>query len=255
MAADLPRRLLAEALGTALLVVFGPGSVVAALTLGEGRLDYAGLGMIALSFGLVVAVVIYAFGAVSGAHINPVVTLALATTRRFPWREASPYVAAQLLGAVVGGLLVVAAFGRRAVDLGGVGATALADGVGVPQALAAEGLGTFLLVLAVMGLAVDRRAPVGWAGLVIGLAVTCAILVVGPITGASLNPARTFGPYLTAGLLGGEVRWVDFPVYVVGPLLGAVLAAVGYDVIAQPRAHEETSDRQGAQGEVIGSRA
>ncbi|MDP9397371.1 MAG: aquaporin family protein [Actinomycetota bacterium] len=254
MTAHLSRRLLAEALGTALLIVFGPGSVVAALALGEGSLDYAGLGMIALSFGLVIAVVIYAFGAVSGAHINPVVSVALAATGRFPWRELGPYIAAQLAGALVGGLLVVAAFGRRAADLGAVGSTALAEGVGVPQALVAEALGTFLLMLAIMGLAVDRRAPVGWAGLMIGLSVTCVILVVGPLTGASLNPARTLGPYVTAALFGGEVRWADLPVYLVGPLIGAVLAAVGYDFVAQPEGPEEGSDRQGAQGEVVGSR-
>ena len=254
MTATLPRRLLAEALGTVLLVIFGPGSVVAALVVGRGTLDYAGLGMIGLSFGLVIAVVIYAFGSVSGAHINPVVSIALATTGRFPWREVGPYVGAQLGGALVGGLLVIATFGTRAADLGAVGSTVLAEGVGVPQALVAEALGTFLLVLAVMGLAVDRRAPVGWAGLMIGLSVTCVVLVLGPVSGAALNPARAFGPYVSAGLFGGEVRWVDFPVYVLGPLIGAVLAAVGYDFVARPEGAEEESGRQGAQGDVAGAR-
>lgn len=97
MESDQPRRLLAEALGTALLIFFGVGSVIAALTVGEGALDYAGLGMIALAFGLVVAIVIYAFGTTSGAHINPAVTLALAATGRFPWREVPTYVLARWL--------------------------------------------------------------------------------------------------------------------------------------------------------------
>ena len=89
MDASLSRRLAAEALGTGLLILFGPGSVVAALAVGGGELDYAGLGIIGLSFGLVVALVIYAFGSTSGAHINPAVTVALASTRRFPWRESA----------------------------------------------------------------------------------------------------------------------------------------------------------------------
>ena len=93
------RCLLAEAVGTALLVVFGAGAVVAALATGKGELDYAGLGIIALSFALVIASVIYMFGTTSGAHINPAVTVSLAVVRRFPWAEVVPYIAAQLLGA------------------------------------------------------------------------------------------------------------------------------------------------------------
>lgn len=103
MDANFGRRLVAEAIGTALLVLFGAGSVVAALTLGEGEFDFAGLGMIALSFGLVIAVVTYAFGTTSGAHINPAVMFSLAVTGRFPWREVTPYVDTQgAQGEVVG---------------------------------------------------------------------------------------------------------------------------------------------------------
>ena len=131
MDASLPRRLVAEALGTGLLILFGPGSVVAALRVGGGELDYAGLGIIGLSFGLVVALVIYAFGSTSGAHINPAVTVALASTRRFPWREVGPYVVAQLVGAVLGGLLIVAAFGTASVAVSNVGAVSFGEGVGL----------------------------------------------------------------------------------------------------------------------------
>src|SRR4051794_24741629 len=105
MSAELPRRLVAEAVGTALLVLFGPGSVVAALKLGKGVLDFPGLGMVALAFGLVIAIVIYAFGTTSGAHINPAVTVSLAATGRFPWPEVPGYILAQLVGAFGGGLL------------------------------------------------------------------------------------------------------------------------------------------------------
>ena len=164
MGSDLGRRLAAEALGTGLLVLFGAGSVVAALTVGGGRLDYAGLGMVAIAFALVVAVVIYAFGTTSGAHINPAVTIGLAARGRFPLGEAGPYIVAQAGGAIVGALLVVAAFGGQAVDLGGTGGTALADGVSLVRGVVVEAIGTFLLMTAIFALAVDRRAPTGWAG-------------------------------------------------------------------------------------------
>lgn len=256
MSESLARRCGAEVLGTALLVLFGPGSVVAALSVGGGSLDYAGLGMIALSFGIVIAVVIYAFGSTSGAHINPAVTVALAATGRFPWRDVGPYVAAQLGGSLLGALLIVGTFGRRAVDLGNVGGVAFGDGVGYPQAVLAEALGTFLLMTAVMALAVDRRAPAGWAGLLIGLSVTGLVLVLAPITGAAVNPARAFGPNATAALFGGDLDWAQYPAYVVGPLLGALAAVLVYDLIARPRSADPgpEPDTQGTQGEVTGSR-
>jgi glycerol uptake facilitator protein len=233
--ASLGRRLVAELVGTALLVLFGAGSVVAALTLGGGELDYAGLGFVALAFAIVIAVVIYAFGPISGAHINPAVTFSLAVVRRFPWVEAVPYAVAQLAGGAVGGLLIVAAFGSDAVDFGNVGGTALGDDVSYSAGIAAEAIGTFLLVFTIMALAVDSRAPVGWAGLMIGLAVACAIVVVGPLTGGSLNPARTFGPHVAAELFDGSVAWSEFPLYWIGPLVGGAVAAVAYHLVAQPQ--------------------
>lgn len=231
------RRTIAEAVGTALLVLVGTGSVVAALTMGKGQLDYAGVGFVSLAFAIVVAVVIYGFGPVSGAHINPAVTVALAVTRRFPWVEVVPYLVAQFVGACVGSLLVVATYGHDAVDLG-LGATALGDGVPYGQGIAAEAVGTFVLMFAVMAMAVDSRAPLGWAGLMIGLAVAAAILLIAPQTGGSLNPARTFGPYLTLTVFGGGVHWGQFALYCVGPLAGATAAAFGYDFLAQTRAAE-----------------
>jgi glycerol uptake facilitator protein len=196
MNADLGRRLLAEFVGTALLVLFGAGALVAALEMGKGELDYAGLGIVAISFALVVAVAVYMFGTTSGAHINPAVTFSLAVVRRFPWLEVAPYVAAQLAGALAGAVFINAIFGSRASDLSVSGGTTVGAGFTTVQAVLAEGLGTFLLVSTIMALAVDRRAPAGFAGLVIGLAVACEIMVIGPISGGSVNPARTFGPYL-----------------------------------------------------------
>lgn len=239
--AALTRRLAAEAIGTAMLVLFGTGSVIAALTLGQGTLDYAGLGFISLAFAIVVALVIYGFGPVSGAHINPAVTFALALTRRFPWREVGPYVAVQLAGAAVGSLLVVVIFGTGAADQG-LGMTSVADGVSGGQAVVAEALGTFLLMFTIMAVAVDSRAPLGWAGFLIGLAVLGAILLIGPQTGGSLNPARTFGPDLVSSVFGGDTRWADLIVYVVGPLAGATAAAFLYDFVAETRSVEAAAD-------------
>ena len=234
MTASLPRRILAELLGTALFAFFGPGAVVAALTLGKGSLDYAGLGFIALSFGLVVALVIYTLGTTSGAHINPAVTVALAVTGRFRWTEVPAYVGAQLIGAVLGAFLIVGVAGTKAATAAGVGLTSTALGVSSGQAVLAEGIGTFLLMFTIMAVAVDRRAPVGWAGFLIGLAVVCEIFVIGPFTGGSVNPARTIGPYLANTVSGGTTPWGQLWIYVVGPVVGAVLAAFVYDRLVQP---------------------
>jgi glycerol uptake facilitator protein len=255
--ASLPRRLVTEAVGTGLLILFGPGSVVAALRVGGGTLDYAGLGIIGLSFGLVVALVIYAFGSTSGAHINPAVTVALASTRRFPWREVGPYVVAQLVGAVLGGLLIVAAFGTASVAVSNVGAVSFGEGVGYPRAILVETIATYLLMLTIMALAVDKRAPAGWAGLMIGLSVTCIVVVFGPLTGAAVNPARAFGPFAASALVGGDVPWSQLPAYVVGSVLGALLAAISYDLLARPRdadAAAAAQPAQGTQGDIVGRR-
>jgi len=234
MDASLVRRVLAEFLGTALLVLFGAGSVVAALVLGDGALDYAGLGMISLAFGLVVALAIYTLGTTSGAHINPAVTIALAAVRRFKWAEVGPYIAAQVVGATVGALLIVAFVGDRATEFGAVGLTALGGGVNLAQGLVAEALGTFLLVFTIMAVAVDKRAPAGWAGFLIGLSVLTAILLIGPFTGGSINPARSFGPYLINELFGGSTPWSQYWVYIVGPVVGAAVAAFCYEYLVRP---------------------
>jgi glycerol uptake facilitator len=246
--------LVAEAIGTALLVIFGAGAVIAALKTGSGNLDYAGLGIVGISFALVIAIVVYAFGSTSGAHINPAVTVSLAVTRRFPWAETIPYIVAQLVGAFGGGVLLIAIFGKEAVDLNATGGTLIGADFTQTQAAVAEGLGTFLLVATIMALAVDRRAPAGFAGLVIGLAVACEIMVIGPISGGSVNPARTFGPYLTTSVFGGSATWDDFWVYVVGPLVGGAIAAVVYELVARP-GREEAPAAQGAAGTVEGRRA
>jgi glycerol uptake facilitator protein len=252
MRAEPTRLLAAEAIGTGFLVLFGAGSVVAALTADAGALAYPGLGFVALTFGLAIAIAVYAFGTTSGAHLNPAVTVSLAAADRFPWRDVPAYVVAQLVGATAAAALIWAIFGGDAIDLG-VGQTSIADGTNYLQAIVAEAIGTFLLVTAIMALAVDRRAPGGWAGLMIGLAVAAAILLIGPITGGSLNPSRTFGPLLIATIGGGDTFWGDLPAYIAGPVIGGVAAAAAYDWVARPRAFA-LEPSQGTQGDIEGAR-
>jgi glycerol uptake facilitator protein len=161
---------------------------------------------------------------------------------------------------VLGGLLVVGAFGTASVDVSNVGAVAFGPGVGYLRAVLVELVGTYLLMLAIMALAVDKRAAAGWAGLMIGLSVTCVVVVFGPLTGAAINPARAFGPFAASALVGGSVPWSQLPAYVLGSLLGALLAAVSYDLLARPRAQEAgaragAEPAQGTQGDIVGRRA
>ncbi len=244
MTVSLGKRFVAEAVGTFILVFFGAGAAVVTLMLAAGSTPatpfnigigaLGGLGdwlAIGLAFGIAIAGSIYALGRISGCHINPAVTIALFATKRFPGREVAPYIVAQLLGAAAASLLFAWAVGPDAVTIGGLGATAPFPGIGYLQAIVIEAVGTFLLMLVIMGVAVDERAPPGFAGLAVGLIVAGIITTAGNLTGASLNPARTFGPYLGDWLLGGQNLWTFFPIYIVGPIVGAVLAAYLYDYL------------------------
>ena len=235
---SLAQRALAETVGTALLVLVGPGSVVATLILaGKSVPAITGADLLGISFafGLVITALVYALGKVSGCHINPAVTFALAATKRFPWREVPAYWAAQVLGAVVGAFAIWAVFAHSAIDLG-MGQTSFnEDTVAWGQAIFAEGIGTFLLMFAILGI-VDGRSPSELAGIVIGGVVVAIIMVVGPMTGASLNPARAFGPELVSAIGGGVTHWGQLiPVYVLPGLVGAGLAGFAYDFLAEPR--------------------
>jgi len=243
--ATLSKRCIAEGVGTLLLVYFGAGAAAVTLMLaagsnpatpfniGIGQLgglgDWFAIGMV---FAITIAAVIYALGRVSGAHLNPAVTIALAVTKRFPANETVGYVIAQCIGAACGSLLFALTVGMNAVTVGGLGATAPFPGIGYGQAILAEAIATFVLMLVIMGVAVDKRAPPGFAGLIIGLTVGGMITATGNIAGASLNTARTFGPYLIDSVLGGPNLWIYFPIYIIGPIVGAVLAALFYDRIA-----------------------
>src|SRR5436190_4943708 len=199
---SLQQRALSEVLGTALLVLVGPGSVVATLVLaGDAKPAVTGADLLGISFafGLVIAALVYAIGNVSGCHITPAVTFALAVTQRFPWREVPAYWASQVVGAVIGALGIWAVFAHSGIDLG-MGQTSFNEASTTwGQAIFAEGIGTFILMFAILGI-VDSRSPGDFAGLIIGGAVIAIIMVFGPITGASLNPARAFGPELISSI-------------------------------------------------------
>src|SRR3954466_4020223 len=185
---SLGQRAVAEALGTALLVLVGPGSVVAALVLaGDSTPAIRGGDLLGISFafGFVIAAAVYALGKVSGCHINPAVTFALAATKRFPWREVPTYWVAQVAGGLVGAFAIWGVFGHHAIDLG-MGQTSFDSSAYTwGSAILAEGLGPFSLMFSILGI-VDSRSPSELAGIVIGGVVVAIIMVVGPVTGSSL---------------------------------------------------------------------
>src|SRR5881296_3571902 len=200
------QRFLAEVLGTAALVLVGPGSVIATLTLAGKAVPAvteADLLGISFAFGFIITALVYAIGKVSGCHINPAVTFALAVTKKFPWREVPMYWGSQLVGGIAGGMAMWATFGHRAIDLGyGFGVVNFDHSVtSWGSAMFAEAIGTAILMFTILGI-VDSRSPAGWAGLVIGLVVVAIIITTGPVTNASINPARGIGPLLISDLNG-----------------------------------------------------
>ena len=241
----LKKRFLAEMIGTFFLVFMGTGAAIITLmiTKGAGSPNVFNIGIgalgglgdwlaIGMAFGLTVTVLIYAIGHISGCHINPAVTIALWATKKFPTNEVIPYVVAQIIGATLGSLALLTVLGMNAVTIGGLGATAPFPGISYSQAILVELIGTFMLMFVIMGSGIDRRAFPGFAGLSIGFTVAAVITTIGNISGASINPARTFGPYLGDWLIGGTNLWNYFPIYIIGPIVGAVLAAFIYDYIS-----------------------
>lgn len=213
----LPLRAAGEALGTALLVVVGPGAVVFDATHG----GLGGLG-IAIAFGTAVTLAVLVFGPLSGAHINPAVTIALTADGVVTPREAVAYLIAQLVGAVAGSAIVVALFG------GAANAGATLPAISPAAALAAEAIMSGVLMLVILA----ARTGVGGAlagAVAIGGTVGMCAFVGGPFTGASLNPARSFGPAVVSG------QWMAHWVYWVGPVGGTLFARIAYRAFARRR--------------------
>ncbi len=213
---SLARRCVAEGFATFALVFAGCGAVVVDSERG-GTLGQVG---ISAAFGLVIMVMIYATGHVSGAHINPAVTLSFVATRHFSARDALGYVPAQLVGAVAGALLLRLAWEGTPANLG-----ATVPSVDAGSAFVYELVLTAFLMFVVMAVATDTRAVGAAAAIAIGGTVALDALFGGPVTGASMNPARSFGPALVAS------EWTDFWIYVLAPLSGAFVGALLYGVI------------------------
>jgi MIP family channel proteins len=222
----LARALVAEALGTFALVFAGCGAIM--VDAKSGALGHLG---IAISFGLVIMVMIYALGHVSGAHLNPAVTLSFAVARQFPRRLIVPYWAAQLAGALIGAAILRGSLG----NLAEVGATFPSGSDG--QAFLWEVVLSFFLVLVIMAVATDTRAVGEAAAIAIGATVGLDALFGGPITGASMNPARSLAPGIVSGDL--HAIWI----YLTAPVVGATLAALTYAFLrGDPISHREIGD-------------
>lgn len=219
------RRSLVEGVGTFWLVFGGCGSAVIAAGFPNLGIGFAG---VALAFGLTLLTMVYTIGPISGCHINPAVSIGLWAARRFPARDLGPYIAAQIIGAIVAaGVLYLIASGKPGFIAGQFasnGFDALSPGsYGLGAVMLAEAVLTGFFVLVILG-ATDTRAPLGFAGLAIGFALTLVHLIGIPIDNTSVNPARSTGPALFAGTAELSQLWVFW----VMPIIGAIVAGLFY---------------------------
>ncbi|QIX60082.1 aquaporin [Hymenobacter sp. BT18] len=205
-----PQKYVSEALGTFAIIFCGTGAIVINQET-HGAITHVG---VATTFGLIVMAMIYALGGISGAHFNPAVTVAFAAARTFAWGQVLPYIGSQLAGATLASALLRYLFPGNAL----LGATLPAGPVG--QSLVLELVLTFLLMLVILSVAQGSREQGLFAGLAIGSVVLLEAMFAGPICGASMNPARSFGPALVSGHL--EHLWL----YVVAPTAGALGAVL-----------------------------
>lgn len=224
---SLGRRCVAETLGTFWLVFAGCGSAVLAAAFPELGIGLLG---VALAFGLSVVTMAYAIGHVSGAHLNPAVTVGLATAHRFAWREVVPYVIAQVVGAVIAALvLYLVATGKPGFELGGFAANGFGEhspgGYSLAAALLAEIVLTFMFVMIILGVT-DKRAPAGFAPLAIGLTLALIHMIAIPVTNVSVNPARSTGPAIFVGGWALAQLWLFWVAPLVGGFLGGMLYPV-----------------------------
>ncbi|MGH2906031.1 MAG: MIP/aquaporin family protein [Solirubrobacterales bacterium] len=221
----LARRAAAEGIAAFALVFAGCGAIVTSHQF-HGTIGATG---VAATFGLIIMAMVYATGHLSGAHINPAVTLAFSLTRHFPAREALAYIAAQVVGASVAAFALLAVWPDKPGNLG-----ATIPSVGTGSALVYEAILTAILMFVIMAVATDSRAVGAGAAIAIGGAVGLDALFGGPVTGASMNPARSFGPALASG------QWHAFWIYVVGPVVGAAIGAIAYQTVRGDQTSEAT---------------
>jgi MIP family channel proteins len=222
--------LVAEALGTFLFFFVGMGAVVLDQHTGGG----VGLLGVALAHGLALGVLVSALGSVSGGHFNPAVTFGVLVAGHISAALAAAYIGVQLVAGVLAGLALRLVFPESSWEPVAIGTPVLGEGIGAVAGIVIEAVLTVLLLLAVFGTAIDRRAPKigGWA---IGLAVTAGILMSGPLTGGAMNPARWFGPAVASGVFD------DWYVWWIGPLIGAAVAALLYRYTLEERAEPDVT--------------
>lgn len=240
---------MAEFIGTAILVLVGIGSIPATLILigssgGKATFTIADRGMIALAVGFIIAAAIYSLGHISGGHVNPSITFALAVTRRLPWRIAWVYFVAQLIGSVIGAAGILLFIGLPAARQVGLGQNVFAANTSYVQAFFAEVIASFILLFIVGGCLFDRRAPAGWGGLVVAMVIFAEILALVNPSSLSLNFARTFGPAVVELFVNpSQINFVQvFTVFLFGPLIGAALGAWAYDFVAGLRVPSVSTD-------------
>jgi aquaporin Z/aquaporin NIP len=220
---NLARAVTAEAAGTFVLVLAITSTAVAAsLSRPVAGTPYGSLA-VPVAGGLALAIAVASLGHISGAHLNPAVTLGLAASRRFPWAYAPGYVIAQFAGATAAAAATWGLYGNQARSIAHLGATAPAAGVSAGRVGAAEAIVTFVLVLVVVAVATDTRVPRGIAAMAIGAALAVAIEIAGPVSGAGVNPARAIGPMILAG------QFPDWWAYLAAPLAGGAIAVSLYD--------------------------
>lgn len=212
--------LLAELVGTFVLVFFGCGAVMAHMTGSAVGLPVNGLG-VAFAFGLAVFVMAYAIGPVSGCHLNPAVTLALVVSKRFAWRDVPAYWVAQVAGALAAAVSLRYVFG----DVANLGATLPAAGLSHGALVAAEAIATGIFAFVILAVTRPSNPAPALNGIVIGTTLGSGLLVLGPLTGGSMNPARSLGPALVSGATDALL------LYLTATLAGAVLGAVAFQVV------------------------
>ncbi len=211
-----PARLMAEFVGTFALVLLGAGSILSGA-------DITG---IALAHGIAIFVSVSAFAHISGGAFNPAVSIALWATRRMKSLEALLYIVSQLLGGLLAAIILKTVYGSFAQN---VGVPTLAEPIKPLHGVLIEALVTFLLMIVIMGVAIDSRGTFSAvAGLPIGLTISAGILFAGPLTGAAMNPARWLGPAIASGQLD------NFWIWIIGPIVGALAAAFLYDGLVKP---------------------
>jgi len=232
------RKFLAEVIGSFILVFFGTASVVLTLFINQGQtfpsIYNIGITMpdwlcIGLAFGLALVVAIYAFGPISGAHFNPAVTIGLWAGKKFPTGDVIPYIIAQVIGSFIASGALLAISGPQASTIGALGGVGPFGDITMVGMFIAEFLGTALLMYVIMATAVDKKAPAADAALSIGLVLAGIVIAIGNYTGSGVNPARSLSPMVLNYFVSGANAFVYYPIYLIAPILGAIVAVYLYD--------------------------